>query len=97
MIDFQNQPLKQILKEFSENDLEFINYYQNIYGEEKNNKKNYIVTFKIKELLLKCYPQLIMATKKGMSINKIMDKYKMDDIPSFETSNIILLFKSRGE
>lgn len=38
-----------------------------------------------------------MATKKGMSINKIMDKYKMDDIPSFETSNFILFYKFRGK
>jgi len=89
LIEFQNQPLKPMLKEFSENDdFEFINYYQSLYTEEIKNKKNYIVTFKIKEVLLKCYPQLIMANKKGMSLNKIMAKYTMNNIPSFETSII---------
>ena len=31
-----------------------------------------------------------MANKKGMSLNKIMDKYQMNNIPSFETSNKFL-------
>ena len=92
LIEFQNQPLKPLLKEYSENDTEFINYYQNLYSEEIKNKKNYIVTFRIKEVLLKCYPQLIMANKKGMSLNKMMAKYTMNNMPSFETSNKIIYF-----
>jgi len=86
LINFQNQPLKPVMKEFCENDLEFFNYYQNNLCEEVKNKKNYIITFRIKEVLLRCYPQLIMANKKGMSLNKIMGKYQMNNIPSFETS-----------
>ena len=90
LIKFQNQPLKPLLKEYSENDLEFINYYQNLYSDEIKIRKNYIVTFRIKEVLLKCYPQLIMANKKGMSLNKIMAKYTMNNVPSFETSKVII-------
>jgi len=86
LINFQNQPLKPLLKEFSDNDVEFLNYYQNFYSEEIKVKKNYIVTFRIKEVLLKCYPQLIMANKKGMSLNKIMAKYNMNNVPNFESS-----------
>lgn len=92
LIKFQNQPSKPVLNEFSDNNLEFINHFQNYYCEEVKNKKNYIVTFRIKEILLKCYPQLIMANKKGMSLNKIMAKYTMNNIPSFETSKIFLNF-----
>lgn len=92
LIKFQNQPLKPLLKQYSENDLEFINYYQNLYGEGIKTKKNYIVTFRIKEVLLRCYPQLIMANKKGMSLNKIMAKYSMNNMPSFDTSNNFNIF-----
>lgn len=89
LITFQNQPLKPLLKEFSENNFEFINYYQQKYIGGIQNKKNYIITFKIKEVLLKCYPELIMANKKGYSLNKIMAKYSMSNIPSFEASKYI--------
>jgi len=92
LINFQNQPLKPLLQAYSENALEFINYYQNFYGEEIKIKKNYIVTFRIKEVLLKCYPQLIMANKKGMSLNQLMAKYTMNNIPNFETSEAFYLF-----
>ena len=86
LINFQNQTNNAVLSEYADKDLDFSNYYQNFLTEEITPKKNYILTFRIKELLLKCYPQMIMANKKGMSLNKIMGKYKMDDLPNFDQS-----------
>jgi hypothetical protein len=77
------------LTEFNNENMDFINYFQNDLIEKVYPKKNYILIFRIKELLLKCYPQMIMANKKGMSLNKIMAKYKMDNLPNFDIGNII--------
>ncbi len=93
LINFQNKPLKPVMKEFCDNDLEFFNFYQSKYCEDVKNKKNYIVIFRIKEVLLRCYPMLIMANKRGMSLSKILSKYNVNNIPSFETSNIQILNK----
>lgn len=89
LINFQNQKNTSVLKEYASRNLDFSNYYQNFLTENITPKKSYILTFRIKELLLKCYPQMIMANKKGMSLNKIMSKYKMDNLPNFESSKII--------
>lgn len=74
------------MDEFADDKLNFNNYFQNDLTENVNAKKNYLLIFRVKEMLLKCYPQMIMANKKGMSLNKIMAKYKMDNLPNFESS-----------
>ena len=91
LINFQNQKNTGVLKEYANKNHNFSNFYQNFLTEKVTPKKNYILIFRIKELLLKCYPQMLMANKKGMSLNKIMSKYKMDNIPNFESSKIYFI------
>ena len=96
LINFQNQTNNSVLNEFADEKLDFNNYFQNNLIEGFYPKKNYILVFRIKELLLRCYPQLIMASKKGMSLNKIMAKYKMDNLPNFENSKTFNYFNKNN-
>ena len=95
LIYFQGQPNKPSLPEY--NNGEFINYYQNIFSTNLINKKNYIVIFKIKDIILKCYPMLLPAYKSGLSMRKIFKKYDLNNLPSFDKSNFYLLKKMRVE
>lgn len=63
---------------------------------KKNSKndKSYFVVFKIKELIFKCYPQLILAFKKGLSLKKLMQQYRIDEIPSsFDQNSKYMIYQ----
>ncbi len=85
LIFFQNQCHKPSLSEYNKN--EFINYYQNLYTSNLEYKKNYIVIYKIKDIILKCYPMLLPAYKSGLSLSKIFKRYNLNSLPAFEKSN----------
>jgi hypothetical protein len=84
LLDFHHQEVKNTLPEFKK--IEFINYTQNRLDHNLKTKKKCIVVYKIKDLLLKCYPQLIGAYKNGYSIRKILGKYDINNLPTFEKS-----------
>lgn len=85
LINFQKSPDKPVLDEFL-ND-EFLNYHQTQFSEKKlEHKSKYILFFKTRDVILKCYPGLLMASKKGMSLKKIMKSYSMNQLPVFEKS-----------
>ena len=44
-------------------------------------KKSYISILKIKDLILKCYPQYALIVKKGLSLKKIMMKFDSNNLP----------------
>ena len=54
-------------------------------------KQKYFLLFRIRDILFKCYPNLIYAYKKGLSLKKIMKKYTSDSFPSFDRSKLIYL------
>ena len=82
LINFQKEQSKPSLVEFKNGD--FINHFQN--KTTINNEKSYIAIFKTKDIILKSYPQLLMANKKGLSLKKILQKYEINNIPSFDKS-----------
>jgi hypothetical protein len=47
-------------------------------------KDKYIIIYRIRDMLFKCYPDLIYSYKKGLSLKKIMKKYNSDDFPTFD-------------
>ena len=49
-------------------------------------KNNIIITYRVLDVLFKCYPNLAYSHKKGMSLRKIMKKYKYDEYPTFSAS-----------
>jgi hypothetical protein len=87
LINFQKQGTKPKLEEYKDFS---ISHYQNKYISSNINQieinNNYIVMYKIKELILKCYPQLILPSKKGLSLRKIMSRYELNNLPSFDKS-----------
>jgi hypothetical protein len=86
LVDFQNKQFKNTLSEYK--DIEFINYYQNKYSNANSikKKKQYLAIFKIKDLVLKCYSQLFQAYYNGLSIRKVLSKYNLNNLPTFEKS-----------
>ena len=72
-------------------------------------KSSYISVLKIKELILKCYPQFALIVKKGLSLKKIMMKFDSNNLPfgeemksgiqgkSFINNLTIALSKSKKE
>jgi hypothetical protein len=49
-------------------------------------KNNVIIIYRVLDVLFKCYPNLAYSHKKGMSLRKIMKKYKYDEYPTFSPS-----------
>ena len=52
-------------------------------------KQKYLLIFRIRDILFKCYPNLIYAYKKGLSLKKIMKTYSSDSFPTFERNSSI--------
>ena len=50
-------------------------------------KENYIIIYRVLDILFKCYPNLAYSYKKGMSLRKIMKKYKYYEYPTFSSSD----------
>jgi hypothetical protein len=86
-IKFQKIPKKEILKEFENIKKDFINFFQSQLPQGKKNK-SYFLMFKVKELIVKCYPELAIVQKKGFSLKKMMEKYDMNNIPNFQSNYI---------
>lgn len=83
LIKFQKQPKKPVLDDFSNGDL--FNYYQT--GTVEKTTSN-LIFFKIKDILVKCYPPLGLIYKKGLSIRKILEKYDINNLPSFDDQKV---------
>ncbi len=85
MILFQQQTEKPVLDEFNNPNKFYFNYFQDYFSKQTLpiNKKSYLIIFKTKDILFKCYPQLLMAHKKGISLQKLLTKYDMNNLPSF--------------
>ena len=95
LIKFQNQPHKPVVAEVSEfltsTNNDFFNYFQLNHSFEKlDTSSSYVVIYKIKDIILKLYPQLAIANRTGYSLKKIMAKYDLNNLPNFEKSKIIL-------
>ena len=43
-----------------------------------------IVIYRIRDILFKCYPNLVYSYKKGLSLKKILEKYHSYDFPTFD-------------
>ena len=43
-----------------------------------------IVIYRIRDILFKCYPNLVYSYKKGLSLKKILEKYNSYDFPTFD-------------
>ena len=50
-------------------------------------KEKFIIVYRIRDILFKCYPDLVYSYKKGLSLKKIMKKYNSDDFPTFDKAN----------
>ena len=85
MILFQQQADKPVLEEFNKADLNYLNYFQDFYSKKALpvSKKSYLVVFKIKDVLFKCYPKLVIANKRGISLHQLITKYDINNLPSF--------------
>ena len=49
-------------------------------------KENIIIVYRVLDVMFKCYPNLAYSHKKGMSLRKIMKKYRYDEYPTFSPS-----------
>ena len=49
-------------------------------------KDNIIIIYRVLDVLFKCYPNLAYSHKKGISLRKVMKKYKYDEYPTFSAT-----------
>ena len=49
-------------------------------------KDNVIIIYRVLDVLFKCYPNLAYSHKKGISLRKVMKKYKYDEYPTFSAT-----------
>jgi hypothetical protein len=93
LINFQTKKDKSVMKEYNTVEPHNINY---LMMKEKNieAKSSFITFLKIKELILKCYPQFGLAIKKGLSLKKIMLKFDSNNVPASEDMKGNILGKS---
>lgn len=50
-------------------------------------RDNVVVIYRVLDVLFKCYPNLVYSQKKGMSLKKIMKKYKYDEYPTYNAAD----------
>ena len=83
LINFQSQNEKGVMKEY--NNIEPFNIIRSTLREKLPISKNSYISFlKIKDLIIKCYPQLAFHIKKGLSIKKLMLRYEISNMPMSE-------------
>ena len=51
-------------------------------------KENFVVIFRVLDVLFKCYPNLAYSHKKGMSLRKIMKQYRYYEYPTFSPAEV---------
>ena len=51
-------------------------------------KENYVIIYRVLDVLFKCYPNLAYSHKKGMSLKKVMKKYRCDEYPTFSVAEV---------
>ena len=54
-------------------------------------KQKYFLIFRIRDILFKCYPDLVYAYKKGLSLKKLLQKYNSDEFPTFDKGKFAFL------
>ena len=50
-------------------------------------RDNFVVIYRVLDVLFKCYPNLVYSHKKGLSLKKIMKKYNSEDYPSYSAAD----------
>lgn len=81
------------LFEFDDN---YVNYSLDFgYNNDKlntiNSDNNNLFYFKIKDLLIKCYPELrFMLKTKKMQFKKILDEFELNNLPKYENCKLFI-------
>ena len=50
-------------------------------------RENFVVIYRVLDVLFKCYPNLAYSQKKGMSLKKIMKKYNYQEYPTYSAAD----------
>ena len=50
-------------------------------------RDNVVVIYRVLDVLFKCYPNLVYSHKKGLSLKKIMKKYRSEDYPTYSAAD----------
>ena len=58
-------------------------------------KEKFLLLFRIKDILVKCYPDLAYSIKKGLSLKKVMKKYSWKEFPKLEERTSSLAIESK--
>jgi hypothetical protein len=80
LINFQTKKDKSVMNEFNNIEPFNFNYQLNLAGKNIETKSSYISLLKIKDLILRCYPQFGLVIKKGLSLKKIMMRYDSKNV-----------------
>ena len=51
-------------------------------------KENYVIIYRVLDVLFKCYPSLAYSHKKGISLRKIMKHYRYNEYPTFSVAEV---------
>ena len=51
-------------------------------------KENFVIIYRVLDILFKCYPNLAYSHKKGMSLKKIMKQYRYYEYPTFSATEV---------
>ena len=51
-------------------------------------KENFVIIYRVLDVLFKCYPNLAYSHKKGMSLKKVMKQYRYYEYPTFSPSEV---------
>lgn len=90
LIKFQSKKNKDVIKEYL--NTEPFNYNRRI-NSDIGCKNTYISVLKIKDLILKCYPQFGYHIKKGLSIKKLLILYDSCSLPMTDEMKVNVIGK----
>ena len=94
LINFQTNKDKSVMKEYNNIEHYNFNYHINLADKNLENRSSYISLLKVKDIILKCYPQFGLVFKKGLSLKKIMMRYDSQSVLSTDDMKNSYLGKS---
>jgi hypothetical protein len=80
LINFQTKREKTVMNEYNNIEPFNFNYQLNLKDNNLDSKSSFISVLKIKDLILRCYPQFGLVIKKGLSLKKIMMRYDSQNV-----------------
>lgn len=80
LINFQTKREKTVMNEYNNIEPFNFNYQLNLKDSNLDSKSSFISVLKIKDLILRCYPQFGLVIKKGLSLKKIMMRYDSQNV-----------------